>query len=678
MKKIKIFSLPSHQQLERTSGVDLARIIQPSQHLNGYKDEDTKFEVRLYDIHKDTTMDWEWVAKNHDIIFFNYTALPWEFAKMGVMVRKYNKLLVMDTDDSLWNITTDNPIYQALKKGSEGLKNFTAICNEVDYMTTTNKYLRNVITHNTKKTADKVHVLPNCIDMDKLYTHRSELKDTNEIVLTHFGCFDDTTEILTENGFKLFKDLSPSDKVATISRDGVLEYQTPTDRQIYDYDGEMIRVKNSQVDLLVTPNHQLYADGEVKIAEQIEGKRCRMHKDSGWAGVEQERFVSFGIDVPMDDWLKFLGFWLAEGWVSKSKLKQKSGNITDCMQVGISNATYYKEFDSLVRVSNKEFWEYMSMFGGASEKYIPECIKGLSTRQLKILFDWYIKGDGHVDNAGRIRSGTVSKQLADDLVEVSLKIGMSANVRKVKKREVVIEGRTIPVSRMKDYYVVSYIRKSRCNPTVLPEHFSRETYKGKIYDVEVPNHTIFVKRNGVCIWSGNSTTHFLDLQTEEFEKGIDMIMKTYPNVIFKTIGSLIPKYKYKWGQRYRNDYGHQDVYKWIGDRFPMFMDECDIFVTPLAENTYTKCKSNIKYLEVSSAIKPGVWQRIRQYENIVKEGENGYLAYSAEDWFGAIKTLIDDKQLRQSVANKAYDTVKSGYQMKNNVYRYANFFKSIL
>lgn len=361
MKTIRIFALPSHQTADRTSGVDFARVIQPMKSLNGYEDKDVRFEVRLYDIHEDKTMDWEWVAKNHDILFFNYTSSPWEFAKMGVMARKYNRLMVLDLDDSLWDIMPDNPVYDALKEGSEGIRNFTCIANEVDYITTTSRYLRNVIAHNTRKPTNKIATLPNFIDMDNIYTHRSKFKDTYDITLLHFG----------------------------------------------------------------------------------------------------------------------------------------------------------------------------------------------------------------------------------------------------------------------------------------------------------------------------STTHFIDLQTEEFEKGIDMVMKEYPNVVLKTVGALIPKYKYKWGIRYKNDFGHQDVYKWISDRFPQFMNDTDIFVTPLADNRYTRCKSSIKFLEASSSIKPGVWQKIRQYQEVVEDSKNGFLAYYAEDWFNSIKKLIDDKQLRKEIAKNAFDTVDRDWQMKNNTYKYAEFFKSL-
>jgi len=77
-------------------------------------------------------------------------------------------------------------------------------------------------------------------------------------------------------------------------------------------------------------------------------------------------------------------------------------------------------------------------------------------------------------------------------------------------------------------------------------------------------------------------------------------------------------------------------------------------------------------------LKPGVWQKIRQYEEVVEDGENGFLASYADDWYGAIKKLIDDKELRKSIGETAFETATNGHQMKDHVRLYADFFKEIL
>jgi len=501
----------------------------------------------------------------------------------------------------------------------------------------------------------------------------------------HFGCFDDKTEILTENGFKLFKDLDKNEKVATLNRTGELEYQKPTNYMEYSYNGKLMCAKGLQVNYAVTPNHQLYTgtfddkNYKINIASNIYKKRFRIKKNAYWQGKEKKFFWLGSRKIFMDDWLKFLGFWLAEGWITKNKFKQKSGNLTNCMQVGVVQKKDTKELDVLdtamtyagfnvkrddrgqLRIFNKRLWKYLRPLGGASEKYIPKEIKKLSPRQLKILLDWYLIGDGNIDKNGRIRATTTSKKLVDDLTEIALKIGWSANFYKKKKRDTIIEGRFIPKSRQKPCYTVAFLRntgKKNCLRTkVFPKHQFKKNYKGKIYDVEVPNHTL--------------TTHFISLQNKEFEDGIDKIFKEYPNVTLKTIGAFIPKFKNKWGRRYEHGFGHQDVYKWIKNKFPGYMDEADIIVAPLEVNVYNRAKSSIKFLESGSAKKPGVWQDIRQYQSVVNHGENGFLAERANGWYKAIKKLIEDKKLRKTMGENAFKTVEKNWQIDSHIQDYA-------
>jgi glycosyltransferase involved in cell wall biosynthesis len=175
-----------------------------------------------------------------------------------------------------------------------------------------------------------------------------------------------------------------------------------------------------------------------------------------------------------------------------------------------------------------------------------------------------------------------------------------------------------------------------------------------------------------------SSSHFKDLQDEEFCKAIDRLFREYPNLTLKTIGAMISKYKIRWGQRYSHDFGHVDLYTWVKEKMPIFLDQTDILVTPLTDNVYNKAKSSIKFIEGSSYKKPGVWQRIRQYEEVIKDGENGFLARTEDEWYFAIKRLIDDKVLRKKCGENAFKTTEEDWQIHKNIYRYANFFKRVL
>jgi glycosyltransferase involved in cell wall biosynthesis len=73
-----------------------------------------------------------------------------------------------------------------------------------------------------------------------------------------FLCYDDQTEILTRQSWKLFKDLLDTDQVATLNSAGEMEFHTPVAKQRFYYNGEMVHFKGRGYDLLVTPNHEVY------------------------------------------------------------------------------------------------------------------------------------------------------------------------------------------------------------------------------------------------------------------------------------------------------------------------------------------------------------------------------------------------------------------------------------
>jgi len=72
-------------------------------------------------------------------------------------------------------------------------------------------------------------------------------------------CYDDETLVLTDVGWKFFKDLTTIDKVAQILDDGTYEFVIPTKIINEKYQGEMYHFHDSfgKVDMLVTPNHRM-------------------------------------------------------------------------------------------------------------------------------------------------------------------------------------------------------------------------------------------------------------------------------------------------------------------------------------------------------------------------------------------------------------------------------------
>ncbi len=344
-----------------------------------------------------------------------------------------------------------------------------------------------------------------------------------------YGCYDDQTEILTRDGWKLFTDLDPSDHVATRSKeDRTIRFIEPTKYE-YDFNGEMYYVRGQRIDLLVTPNHRMFTLGRndngytslrLEYIPEIIGKNRVYDFGCNWIGVTQEFFVlpkcesrkdTNDIKIPMNVWLEFLGWYLSEGCVPtrkdrpssyRTELKQKIGPSCEHLKRAISalveaisvKLSIYEEPNDIQRFTiwDKQLAMYLYPLGKSHTKYIPQDLKQLTPDLLQILLKALIMGDGwvHRPHRGTYRYFSVSKRLADDVQEVALKCGYSAN---------------ISYSQGKKGYTVNICRTTYTHVNHGTKRDGMVPYKGKVYCVNVGGDGIvLVRRNGKPVWCGNT------------------------------------------------------------------------------------------------------------------------------------------------------------------------------
>lgn len=326
----------------------------------------------------------------------------------------------------------------------------------------------------------------------------------------NYDCFDDKTEILSENGWKLFKDLDKNESVATL-KNGFLSYDVPTKYHQYNYDGELYGISTSSVDFRVTPNHKFYVrsgKGFYKFKEISDPtiRHDMIPSQSKWAG----RYTKKILGYDAEDFVALLGIYLAEGsayagrsgyQVSIAQVKTNiRREIVDLFKRMGLNPCICKD---KIQICNKNLFQYFSQFRTQEHRFIPKDIKALSRPLLQILFDWLVKGDGHSCSTYTAYYST-SKQLIDDVQEIVLKLGLSGNVHVKPQSQSMIRGSVITSKKI--LYEVR-IRKSkfkRLQGANSKPYIFQEYYKGKVYCVTVPSGVIKVRRNGKEIWSGNS------------------------------------------------------------------------------------------------------------------------------------------------------------------------------
>lgn len=358
-------------------------------------------------------------------------------------------------------------------------------------------------------------------------------------LLAFFGCYDDQTEVLTRDGWKLFAALTRDDWLPTLDpATGEIHYQRPEKLVRYGHHRKLHHFKTNKIDLMVTPNHRMLvqtlgrkdAPWRLVDAESVP-KAVRMKKDGVWSGEESTTFTlpsvpqSRGngqkpvalppLEIPMDVWLAFFGLWLAEGSSSITKHKTGFGYNTSICHFNEENLD---ELETLLspyfpvcryprsgkfRINGKQLAAYLQQFGKAWEKFVPTELKALSPRQLRILWDWYMRGDGCGYNGY-----TSSYRMAGDWQEIALKMGISADVHVEPWKDSMIEGRV--VKQRRPHYRVRFNKRQNT-----PEVYSRRgkpvvkvvDYEGDVFCAEVPRfHTLYVRRNGKTAWCGNTRT----------------------------------------------------------------------------------------------------------------------------------------------------------------------------
>ena len=67
------------------------------------------------------------------------------------------------------------------------------------------------------------------------------------------GCYDEDTEVPTNQGWKRWPDVTGREQFVTRTTDGRIDYQRALHHIAKRYDGPMIRMRTAHVDLLVTP-----------------------------------------------------------------------------------------------------------------------------------------------------------------------------------------------------------------------------------------------------------------------------------------------------------------------------------------------------------------------------------------------------------------------------------------
>jgi len=102
----------------------------------------------------------------------------------------------------------------------------------------------------------------------------------------------------------------------------------------------------------------------------------------------------------------------------------------------------------------------------------------------------------------------------------------------------------------------------------------------------------------------------------------------------------------------------------------------DIFIAPLVDNLFNRCKSPLKFFEYSALGAPGVFSHLETYSDAVSHGKNGLLASSLAEWTDCLIQLIENDELRFQLTTHAQATIRENWLLSQNAFRWEETFQS--
>ncbi len=365
--------------------------------------------------------------------------------------------------------------------------------------------------------------------------------------VARFGCFDDQTEILTDDGWKFFDKLTGGERVLTLNGD-TAEWGLITHVHCYPYIGNLNLYDGTQTNFCVTDNHRFlvrshqWSNNYVlrEYRDLPEDYRIRGCHQWGGASIGRMRFVTekampnggialYPYEFDPIDWASFLGWFISEGNVYEGKRngglriliaqyegpkKERLVGLLDKMGLAWRHTSTRQQIEFTHQAIGRHLQAQCGI--GAHNKRIPKYLKEGSTEEISAFLDAFLMGDGtsRQDNTGRCYI-TSSPQLADDLQEVLAKLGRAGSIRPKNSAGSVTEIGGREVIRLHDTYVIfergtktariknpdrngsrdKFLKKSRAR---------KVAYRGTVWCVSTPHQTIYVRRKGCAMWSGNS------------------------------------------------------------------------------------------------------------------------------------------------------------------------------
>lgn len=348
-------------------------------------------------------------------------------------------------------------------------------------------------------------------------------------------CHDDKTEVLTEKGWVNWANYNWTDLLGTMHpTNGLLQFQAPLQKHIYEYDGYLVHSNNKRIDFGVTPNHRMlvrkWDERKRTLSDNFSFQEAGAlgwyvglpHSTRGWIGTDLVKIaIEDDREYDGDDFFALIALVVSDGYAGNS---EKGKDVVSFCCFDPIRRNMVAEFAKKLgyhEAERKGVWTrtspalaawirnncYTGLGFKAIHKRIPDIIKCGCGYQIKHFIKFF--GDkNHNPDAQEVYYSS-SKRLIDDLQELLLRIGKRSTICLRNARSSFYEDGNNGLGQLIESKETYQLYASSTDRLCLERQKNIETdkYKGLVYCATVPNGTLVTRRNGSVLVSGNCWAH---------------------------------------------------------------------------------------------------------------------------------------------------------------------------
>ena len=193
-------------------------------------------------------------------------------------------------------------------------------------------------------------------------------------------------------------------------------------------------------------------------------------------------------------------------------------------------------------------------------------------------------------------------------------------------------------------YLAEYARQYNDNVYVVPTSIDTNRYQPTAKSERQDGRVVIG-------WTGSSTSQY---HLEAFEPVLAELLKKRSDVEIRVVSNREPSFEtipYVWRA-------------WSAETEVDEISQIDIGIMPTPDDEWSRGKCALKALQYMSLGIPAICTDMGANRDVVKHGENGFLAKTTEQWLNCFETLIDDRVLRSKLGAAARQTVLEDYSME--------------